>query len=192
MQTSKSLLSLIDYSGFATKLIHAGSEPGAEFGGVSPLLDFSTTFAQPKPGQPVTFDYARCGNPTRLAFERALAAMEHGKYAFAHTSGMSAHITLLNLLQSGDHVLCVDDVYGGTQRYLRKILAPNTTIKVDFSCFLDIAEFKKKLLPNTKLVWLETPTNPTLKIFDIKAIAEACKGSNAIFVVDNTFATAIN
>jgi cystathionine gamma-lyase len=172
--------------------VHAGSEPGKEFGGVSPLLDFSTTFAQPKPGQPVVFDYARCGNPTRLAFERALAAMEGGKYAFAHTSGMSAHITLLNLLQAGDHVLCVDDVYGGTQRYLRKILSPNTTIKVDFSCFLNITEFKKKLLPNTKLVWLETPTNPTLKIFDIKAIADACKGSGAIFVVDNTFATAIN
>jgi len=118
--------------------------------------------------------------------------MEGGKYAFAHTSGMSAHITLLNLLQAGDHVLCVDDVYGGTQRYLRKILSPNTTIKVDFSCFLNITEFKKKLLPNTKLVWLETPTNPTLKIFDIKAIADACKGSGAIFVVDNTFATAIN
>jgi cystathionine gamma-lyase len=172
--------------------VHVGSEPNAEFNGVSPVLDFSTTFAQPKPGQPVTFDYARCGNPTRLAFERALAAMENGKFAFAHTSGMSAHVTLLNLLQAGDHVLCVDDVYGGTQRYLRKILSPNTTIKVDFSCFLNIAEFKKKLLPNTKLVWLETPTNPTLKIFDIKAIADACKGSNAIFVVDNTFATAIN
>jgi len=132
-------------SGFATRLIHAGSEPGAVFGGVSPLLDMSTTFAQPKPGQPVTFDYARCGNPTRLAFERALASMEHGKYAFAHSSGMSAHITLLNLLQAGDHVLCVDDVYGGTQRYLRRILSPNTTIKVDFEDLTDIAHLKKSL-----------------------------------------------
>ena len=105
---------------------------------------------------------------------------------------MSAHITLLNLLQAGDHVLCVDDVYGGTQRYLRRILSPNTTIQVDFSDFSNIAEFKKNLLPNTKLVWLETPTNPTLKVFDIKAIANACKGSGAIFVVDNTFATAVN
>lgn len=139
----------------------------------------------------MVFDYARCGNPTRLAFERALATMELGKYAFAHTSGMSAHITLLNLLQAGDHVLCVDDVYGGTQRYLRRILSPNTTIEVDFSDFSDVALFKKMLRPNTKLVWLETPTNPTLKIFDIKAIADALKGSNAIFVVDNTFATAI-
>jgi cystathionine gamma-lyase len=105
---------------------------------------------------------------------------------------MSAHVTLLNLLQIGDHVLCVDDVYGGTQRYLRKILGPNTTIEVDFSDFTDIDNFKKMLRPSTKLVWLETPTNPTLKIFDIKAIVNACKGSGAIVVVDNTFASPIN
>jgi cystathionine gamma-lyase len=100
--------------GIATDLIHVGSEPGADFNRVSPILDFLINFAQPVPEQQVVFDNARCGNPSRLAFERALATIEHGKYAFAHSSGMSAHVTLLNLLQAGDHVLCVDDVYGGT------------------------------------------------------------------------------
>jgi len=87
--------------------------------GVVPVLDMSTTFAQDAPGEPVVFDYARCGNPTRLHFERNLASMEHGKYAFAMSSGMAAHVTIMNLMQPGDALLCVDDVYGGTQRYLR-------------------------------------------------------------------------
>lgn len=117
--------------------------------------------------------------------------MENGKYAFASSSGMAAHVTIINLLQRGDHILCVDDVYGGTQRYLRRILNPNTGIEIDFSDFSDIKQFKKLLRPSTKVVWLETPTNPTLKVFDIRAIANAMKGSNALLVVDNTFATAV-
>ena len=106
---------------------------------------------------------------------------------------MAAHLTLVNTLcQQGDHVLCVDDVYGGTQRYLRKVVGPNAGLEMSFEDFSDVAKFKKCLRPNTKLVWLETPTNPTLKVYDIKKIAEACKGHGCIFVVDNTFATPIN
>jgi len=89
---------------------------------VAPAIDLSTTFAQPYPGKPVCFDYARCGNPTRLALERNLASLENAKYAFALNSGCSALLSIMNLLASGDHVLCVDDVYGGTQRYMRRIL----------------------------------------------------------------------
>jgi len=179
--------------GVGTRIIHCGSEPSQEFGGVSVPLDFSSTFAQPAPGQPVVFDYARCGNPTRLAFERQLASLEQGKFAFACSSGMAAHLTLVNTLcQQGDHVLCVDDVYGGTQRYLRKVVGPNAGLEMDFEDFSDIAKFKKMLRPNTKMVWLETPTNPTIKVYDIAKIAEACKGHGCIFVVDNTFATPIN
>lgn len=100
--------------GIATRLIHAGNEPCSEFGGVSPPISLSTTFAQPAPGEPVVFDYSRCGNPTRLCFERNLAAMENAKYALAMSSGMAAHVTIMNMLQAGDHILCVDDVYGGT------------------------------------------------------------------------------
>ena len=180
------------FSGLSTRAIHCGSEPSQEFGGVSVPLDFSSTFAQPSPGSPVVFDYARCGNPTRLAFERQLASLEHANYAFATSSGMAAHVTLMNLLQGGDHVLCVDDVYGGTQRYLRRILGPNTGIETSFADFNDVATFRKELRPNTKMVWLETPTNPTLKVFDIQKIAAECKKSGALLIVDNTFMTSVN
>lgn len=179
-------------SGLSTRAIHVGSEPSQEFGGVSVPLDFSSTYAQPAPGVPVVFDYARCGNPTRLAFERQLASLEHGTYAFACSSGMAAHVTLMNLCQQGDHILCVDDVYGGTQRYLRRILGPNANIDISFEDFSDVSKFRKALRPNTKMVWLETPTNPTLKVFDIEKLAKVTKEHGAILIVDNTFATPVN
>lgn len=100
--------------GIATRLIHAGNEPDQVFGAVCPPISLATTFAQPAPGDPVVFDYARCGNPTRLNLERTLASMEHANFAFAMSSGMAAHVTVMNLLKRGDHILCVDDVYGGT------------------------------------------------------------------------------
>lgn len=177
--------------GLSTRVIHCGSEPSQEFGGVSVPLDFSSTFAQDGPGEPILFDYARCGNPTRLALERQLASMEKAHFAFATSSGMAAHITMVSLLKSGDHILCVDDVYGGTQRYLRRILGPNSGVEVDFEDLSDMKHLKRCLKPNTKLVWLETPTNPTLKVFDIKKIAKVTKAHGALFVVDNTFATPV-
>lgn len=100
--------------GFSTRAIHAGNEPEPVWGGVAPMLDLSTTFAQPSPGECALFDYQRCGNPTRLAFEKNLASLEHGKYAFAASSGCGATLQIMSMLSSGDHVLCVDDVYGGT------------------------------------------------------------------------------
>lgn len=178
--------------GLSTRIIHCGSEPSQEFGGVSVPLDFSSTFAQPAPGEPVVFDYARCGNPTRLALERQLASLEHANYAFACSSGMAAHVTLMNLCQQGDHILVVDDVYGGTQRYLRKILGPNANIEITFEDFSDTKKFKSQLRKNTRMVWLETPTNPTLKIFDIEALAKCCKAHGALLIVDNTFMTPVN
>ncbi len=110
---------------------------------MSPAIHLSSTFAQPAPGDPVVFDYARCGNPTRSCLERTLASMEHAEYAIACSSGMAAHVTVANLLKNGDHVLCVDDVYGGTQRYLLKILQVNANIDVTLSDFSNITEFKK-------------------------------------------------
>jgi len=176
-------------SGFATRAIHCGNEPDSKFGGVSPAIDLSTTFAQPYPGKPVCFDYARCGNPTRLALERNLASLENAKYAFALNSGCSALLSISNLLSSGDHILCVDDVYGGTQRYLRKILSDRQGIKVDFVDFGDLNLVRKAFKPTTKIVWAETPTNPTLRICDIASIAKICKEKKALMVVDNTFFT---
>lgn len=178
--------------GIATRCIHAGNEPDQEWGAVCPPIHLATTYAQPAPGEPHCFDYARCGNPTRMCLERTLASMEHATYAFATSSGMAAHCTIMNTLQRGDHILCVDDVYGGTQRYLRKILSPNAGIDVTLSDFTDIAYFKSQVRPNTKVCWMETPTNPTLKCFDIRKIADALKGTGVILVVDNTFATPIN
>ena len=185
-------LTLLLFRGFSTRAIHCGSEPQQEFGGVSVPIDLSTTFAQPGPGTPLLFDYSRCGNPTRLLLERQLAAMENANFAFATGSGMASHVTLMNLMSQGDHLLCVDDVYGGTQRYLRNILGPNANIEIDFEDFSDVAAFKKKLRPNTKMVWLETPTNPTLKVFDIEALAKVCKAHGALLIVDNTFMSPVN
>ena len=131
-------------------------------------LDFSSTFAQPSPGKPVVFDYARCGHPTRLALERQLASLEHANFAFATNCGMSANTAVMRLCKSGDHILCVDDAYGETKGYLREILGPNSDIEVTFDDFGDIENFKRQLRPNTRQVWLETPANPTMKVFDIR------------------------
>eukprot|EP00639_Heterosigma_akashiwo_P008101 CAMPEP_0194597658 /NCGR_PEP_ID=MMETSP0292-20121207/26495_1 /TAXON_ID=39354 /ORGANISM="Heterosigma akashiwo, Strain CCMP2393" /LENGTH=494 /DNA_ID=CAMNT_0039458371 /DNA_START=123 /DNA_END=1606 /DNA_ORIENTATION=- len=174
--------------GFSTRAIHAGNEPDPVTGGVVPGLELSTTFAQPSPGVPATcFDYSRAGNPTRLALERNLAAMEGARFAVALSSGMAAITTVLHLLRTGDHVLCVDDVYGGTQRYLRRVLQPHSGIDVSLVDMSTPDQLRAALRPATKLVWLETPTNPTLKCFDIREVATVCRAAGALLVVDNTF-----
>ena len=156
---------------------------------MTPAIDLSTTFAQPEPGKPFCFDYARCGNPTRLACERNLASLENAKYAFALNSGMSACVSIMQLLNQGDHVLCIDDVYGGTQRYLRKILSERQGVEISMIDFNNLEEFRKAIKSNTRIVWAETPTNPTLKICDIAAIAKICKEKKVLLVIDNTFFT---
>ena len=157
-------------------------------GGVSPAIEMSTTYAQPAPGVPSScFDYSRCGNPTVLAFQQNLAALEGGKYAFALNTGMSATVSVLSLLTQGDHFLCIDDVYGGTQRYIRRVFTPMTGIAWDMIDFSDLKKVRAAFKPNTKIVWVETPTNPTLKCTDIAAVAKICKEKGALLVVDNTF-----
>jgi cystathionine gamma-lyase len=174
-------------------MIHCGNEPGQEFGGVAPVLDFSSTFAQPEAGNPLAFAYSRYNNPTRQMLERNLAAMDDAKYSIAFSAGMSACITMLNTLKRGDHVLCVDDVYGGVQRFLRAILNPNSEVEVDFIDFNKFNDFKKALKPSTRIVWAESPTNPTLKCYDIKRIADHLKTmkNRPKFVVDNTFISSV-
>jgi cystathionine gamma-lyase len=131
--------------------------------------------------------YSRTGNPTRAAFERAIATSEQGAYGLAFASGLGATVTILHTLKSGDHVICIDDVYGGTQRYFRRIATPTNAMEFDFVDFSVPGEFEKAIKPNTKLVWLETPTNPTLKITDIEAVARITKARGITLVVDNTF-----
>lgn len=113
--------------------------------------------------------------------------MEHAKYAFALNSGMSATISILSLLQPGDHLLCIDDVYGGTQRYIRKIFEPQTGMSWDMIDFTDLKKVDKAVKKNTKIVWIESPTNPTLKCTDIAGVAKICKAKGAMLVIDNTF-----
>jgi cystathionine gamma-lyase len=113
--------------------------------------------------------------------------MEHAKFAFALNSGMSATISILSLLRQGDHLLCIDDVYGGTQRYIRKIFEPQTSIKWDMIDFSDLKKVRNAIQKNTKIVWIESPTNPTLKCTDIAAVSKICKEKGVLLVIDNTF-----
>lgn len=174
--------------GLSTRAIHAGNQHDPLHGGVVPSIDLSTTYMQPAPGVTSScFDYTRCGNPTVLAFQRNLAALEGAKYAFATSSGMAATISVLSLLKQGDHILCIDDVYGGTQRYLRKILIPNSGIQLDLIDCTDLKKVEKAIQKNTKIMWIESPTNPTLKCTDIAAVAKICKKHNVFLAIDNTF-----
>ena len=174
--------------GLSTRAIHAGNSHCQLHGGVVPSIDLSTTYIQPAPGVTTSaFDYTRCGNPTVLAFQRNLASLEGANYAFATSSGMAATISVLSLLKQGDHILCIDDVYGGTQRYLRKILIPNAGIHLDLIDCTDLKKVEKAIQKNTKIMWIESPTNPTLKCTDIAAVAKICKKHNVFLAIDNTF-----
>jgi len=174
--------------GFATKAIHAGQPPDPISGAVNIPISLATTFVQKSPGVHQGFEYSRSGNPTRKAFEELIATLEGAKYGLAFSSGLATLATIVNMLEKDDHVICGDDVYGGTNRYLNKVAKPmgiNSTL-VDMS---SLDKVKASFTEKTKLLWLETPTNPTLKIFDIKALSEMAHQHGAMVVVDNTFMT---
>jgi cystathionine beta-lyase len=173
-----------------TLCIHAGQEADPIHGAVMTPIVLSSTFAQDGPGQLKSsqFDYSRAGNPTRAALEGCYAAIEGGKHAIAFGSGCAATTTILLMLKSGDHVLVGDDVYGGTFRIFDKVVKQFgiESTSLDMS---DPAKVKAALRPNTKMIWMETPSNPMLKIFDIAAIAAIARAANIWLAVDNTFAT---
>ena len=159
--------------GFSSRAIHAGCEPDPVHGGVNPSIELSSTYVQSSPGTlSSAFDYSRCGNPTVMALQRNLASMEGAKYALAFANGLSSIVTTLSLLKKGDHLLCIDDVYGGTQRYLRQVFHPQTELDFDMIDMRDLKYVKSQFKPNTKILWAEAPTNPTLKIVDIAALAK--------------------
>lgn len=180
---------MASYQGFASKAIHAGQEPDPRTGAVTVPISLATTFAQPTPGTHLGWEYSRTGNPTRDAFETQIAALENAKYGLAFASGSAATATVLHLLPAGSHVITVDDIYGGTQRYFRRIASTTNNLTFSFIDFNVEGEFEAAQNENTKLVWLETPTNPTLKISDIQKVAEKCKEKGYLLVVDNTFMT---
>jgi cystathionine beta-lyase/cystathionine gamma-synthase len=175
--------------GFATRAIHAGQEPDPTTGAVIVPIYQTSTFAQEEVGVTKGYDYARSGNPTRTALETALAALENGRYGLAFASGLAAETTvLLALLKSGDHVICGNDVYGGTYRLLVRVFA-DKGISADFVESSDAAQVAAAIRPETRLIWLETPTNPLLKLADIGAISAMARARGVLTVVDNTFAS---
>jgi cystathionine gamma-synthase/cystathionine gamma-lyase len=173
-----------------TLAIHAGQEPDPVHGGVMPNIVLSTTFAQPEPGQPLAFDYSRSGNPTRRSLEECLAALEHARFGFGFASGCAAATTLLHTLAPGDHVVCGDDVYGGTYRLFMRVLR-GFGIETSFVDASDVRRFEAAFTPKTKLAWVESPTNPLLKLADIAALADVSHGRKVPLVVDNTFASPV-
>ena len=173
-----------------TLAIHAGQEPDPVHGGVMPNIVLSTTFAQPEPGKPLVFDYSRSGNPTRQTLEACLAALEHAKFGFGFASGCAAATTLLHTLAPGDHVVCGDDVYGGTYRLFMRVMK-GFGIETSFVDASDPRRFEAAFTPKTKLAWVESPTNPLLKLADIAALSAACRARGVPLVVDNTFASPV-
>ena len=179
--------------GFETRAIHAGQPPDSFYGSVNMPVHFTSTYAQTDCAVPYyNYDYSRGGNPTREALESCLASLENAKHGLVAGSGLGVAMLITHLFKSGDHIVCVDDVYGGTGRYFRKIAEPVYNMKTTFVDMSDLQNIKDAIQDNTKLLWLETPTNPLLKCFDIKAISEICKEKDIVFVVDNTFMTPYN
>ena len=173
---------------FATKAIHAGQEPDPATGAIMTPIYQTSTYVQVAPGDHKGYEYARTGNPTRSALEANLAALEGGDFGLCFSSGMAAMDAVIRLLGAGDHVVAGDDLYGGTYRLFTKVFS---RFGMEFS-FVDMAEtagLEKVISPATKLIWLETPTNPLLKLVDIAALVEKAKAAGALVVVDNTFAT---
>jgi cystathionine gamma-synthase len=173
---------------FETRAVHAGQEPEPAFGAVNVPIFQTSTYAQPEVGKPKRFDYARTGNPTREALETVLASLEGGRHGLCFASGMAAEATLLLTLRPEDHVLLSNDVYGGTYRLLARVLA-DWGVAYDVVDMTDLSSFRAALREETRVVWVETPTNPLLKVIDIAAAAELAHGGGALCVVDNTFAT---
>ncbi|NUQ69686.1 MAG: PLP-dependent transferase [Chthonomonadales bacterium] len=174
-----------------TLAIHAGQPPDPAHGAVMPPIYQTSTFAFKAVGQPGEFDYTRSGNPTRKALEECLAALEGGAHAFSFASGMAAVSVALALLESGDHVLVHDDLYGGTYRYLTGVTA-NLGVGVDFVNMRDLDALQAAIRPNTRLLWTETPTNPLMNLQDLEAIADIARARGVRTITDNTFASPCN
>ncbi len=176
---------------FGTKCIHAGVEPDPSTGAIMTPIFQTSTYVQTAVGEHKGYSYARSSNPTRSALESALAVLENGNYGLCFGSGMAAIDNIIKTLRPGDEVISIGDVYGGTYRIFTTVFS-HYGITFNFINLTDGEALKPHLTDKTKLVWLETPTNPTLKIADIHSIAEVTKAHGALLAVDNTFATPYN
>jgi len=172
--------------GFSTRAIHAGQSPDPTTGAIMTPVYLTSTYVQESPGVHKGWEYTRTHNPTRRAYENCVASLEGGKFGFAFASGCAATTTVLHLLKGGDHVIAMDDMYGGTFRLFDKVLK-HDGMEFSFVDLTKVENFEKAIKSNTKMVWLETPTNPTLKLVDIKRISAIAKAKGILVAVDNTF-----
>lgn len=173
---------------FNTKAIHAGQKPEETSGAVMPPVFHTSTYAQKAPNDHQGYDYARVGNPTRTALEKLIAGLEEADHCACFASGVAAIDAILKTLRPGDHVISTNDLYGGSYRLFTKVFEPYG-IEFTFTDMTDINAVEKAIQPNTKLIWIETPTNPLLRIIDIKAVTKLIENKEIISVVDNTFAS---
>ncbi|VDO48889.1 unnamed protein product [Haemonchus placei] len=175
---------------FGTAALHIGQEPEQwDMNQVVPPISLSTTYKQDRPGEPKGHDYSRAGNPSRDVLQKCLASLEDGKHCHVFASGLAASMAVINMMRAGDHIICSDDVYGGTQRFIRRVSVPQHGIQADFVDLTNIELLEQAFKPNTKLIWFETPSNPLLKVVDVAAVVHCVKkvNPNILVVVDNTF-----
>ncbi|MEQ9329934.1 cystathionine gamma-synthase [Thalassobaculum sp.] len=173
--------------GFSTRAIHAGQKPDPTTGAIMTPIYATSTYVQESPGVHKGFEYSRSQNPTRFALEACIADLENGAAGFAFSSGLAAIGTLLELLDSGDHVIAMDDLYGGSYRLFENVRRRSAGLQFSFVDLSDPAAFEAAIQDNTKMVWVESPTNPLLKMVDLEAIAKIARKRNLISVCDNTF-----
>jgi len=174
---------------FETQVIHAGQAPDPRTGAVMPAIYATSTYAQASPGEHKGYDYARTRNPTRDALQASLAALESGRGAFAFSSGMAAIGTVLELLDAGSHIVAMHDLYGGSYRILEKVRKRSAGISTSFVDLSVAANLEDSITPRTKMLWVESPTNPLLKLVDLEAVAAIAKKRGLLCVCDNTFAS---
>lgn len=174
---------------FATRVIHAGQEPDPSTGAIMTPIYQTSTYVQESPGKHKGYDYARSINPTRLAYERCMADLENGDRAFAFASGLAGMATVLETLDAGSHLIASDDLYGGTFRLFERVRAKSANLEFSFIDLTDPAELKKAIRKNTRMVWVETPSNPLLKLIDLEAVTRFSRENNLVTVADNTFAS---
>jgi cystathionine gamma-lyase len=174
---------------FATRAIHAGQEPDPLTGAIMTPIYATSTYVQSSPGVHKGYEYSRTHNPTRQALERCVADLESGKFGFAFSSGLAATGTILELIDSGSHVIALDDIYGGSTRLFEKVRRRSAGLDFSFVDMTDIDSLKSAVKGNTRMIWVETPSNPLLKIVDLRAVAEVANQFGMLLVTDNTFAT---
>ena len=174
---------------FATRVIHAGQSPDPSTGAIMTPIYQTSTYVQESPGRHKGYDYARSINPTRSAYERCVADLESGTRAWAFASGLAAMATALDTLESGSHVLVSDDLYGGTYRLFEKVRRRSANLDFSFVDMTDPSTLEQHFKPKTRMVWVETPSNPLLKLIDLPAVAKIARAHHAVSVADNTFAS---